>query len=62
MNNNLYFDNDNFKKFNFQVYKVFEWVATINGLWCEFSLAQHKCKHLKQMYNYMCMIVYFNTL
>lgn len=29
-----------------KVLKIFKWVVTINGLWCEFSLAKHNCKYM----------------
>ena len=36
----------NFFNFYFKIYKVFEWLAPVHGLWCKFSLAQHNSKFI----------------
>lgn len=36
----------NFFNFYFKIYKVFEWLAPVHGLWCKLSLAQHNSKFI----------------
>lgn len=36
----------NFFNFYFKIYKVFEWLASVHGLWCKLSLAQHNSKFI----------------